>query len=40
MRQPPRFPRIVADYRAFLMAVERLDRSIDIENPWLIEQRL
>ena len=39
MRRPPRFARIVADHRAFLMAVERLDRGIDIENPRLVEQR-
>jgi hypothetical protein len=39
MRRPPRFARIVADHRALLMAVERLDRGIDIENPRLGEQR-
>src|SRR5690348_2708351 len=39
MRRPPRFARIVANYRAFLMAVERFDRGIDIENPRLVEQR-
>src|SRR5262249_60113765 len=38
MRRPPRFARIVANYRAFLMAVERFDRGIDIENPRLVEQ--
>src|SRR5262249_59320792 len=39
MRRPPRFARIVADHRALLMAVERLDCGIDIENPRLGEQR-
>jgi hypothetical protein len=39
MRRPPRFVRIVADHRALLMAVERLDRGIDIKNPRLVEQR-
>ena len=34
-----RFARIVADHCAFLMTVERLHRSIDIENPRLVEQR-
>src|SRR5215831_15080988 len=38
MRRPPRFARIVANYRAFLMAAERFDRGIDIENPRLVEQ--
>ena len=31
--------RIVPDHRTFLMAIERLDRGIDIENPRLVEQR-
>ena len=42
MRRPSRFARVVADYRAFLMAVERLerlDRGVDIKNPRLFEQR-
>src|SRR3974390_2761974 len=39
MRRPSRFARVVADYRAFLMAVERLDRGVGIKNPRLVEQR-
>jgi hypothetical protein len=39
MRRSPRFVRIVADHRTFLMAVERFDRGIHIENPRLVEQR-
>ena len=39
MRWPPRFARIVANYRALLMAIERFDRGIDIENPRFVEQR-
>src|SRR5208282_1099066 len=40
MARTPRLLGIVAQDRAFLMAVKRLDRRIDVENPGLGEQRL
>jgi len=36
----PRLVRVVAQYRPFLMAVDRLDGHIGVENPRLAEQRL
>src|SRR4051794_40123690 len=39
MRGPPRFLRVVADYRTFLMAVERFHRRVDIKNPGFAQQR-
>src|SRR5271165_4426003 len=40
MARTPRLLGIVAQGRPFLMAVKRLDRRIDVENPGLGEQRL
>src|SRR5207253_3373141 len=39
MRGPPRFLRVVADYRSFLMAVERFHRRVDIKDPGFAQQR-
>ena len=40
MARLPGLPRIIADHRAFLMAVERLHRRIDVQNPRLGQKRL
>ena len=39
VRRPARLVRIVADHRALLPSVERLDRGIDIEDPRLTQER-
>ena len=40
MARPSGLLGIVAQYRAFLMAIERLDRRVDVEDPRLGQQRL
>ncbi len=40
MARTSRLLGIVADHRPFLVAVKRLDRRIDVENPGLRQQRL
>ena len=39
MRWPAGFVRIIADLGAFLMPVQRLDRAVHVEHPWLAQQR-
>ena len=40
MARTPGFLGIVAQHRPFLMAVKRLDRRVDVEDPGLGQQRL
>ena len=39
MRRPPRLVRVVAELRALLMAVERLDGRVHVQDPRLAQQR-
>jgi hypothetical protein len=36
-RREARFLRVVGHYRTFLLAIERLDRGVDVENPRRVE---
>jgi hypothetical protein len=39
MRGTARFARVVAGFRAFLVAIQRLHRAVHVEDPWLAQQR-
>ena len=39
VRGTSRLVRVVTHHRPFLMPIQRLDRAIDVEHPWLAQQR-